>query len=122
MFTWEVISMILVWHFFGDFVFQKEKWAKTKSSSMISLSLHCLTYGVIMFIVMPFLSPMWAIFNMLAHFVIDYFTSRIMKPLWEKEQFNDFFFYLGLDQAMHYLILFSSYKMFYEAGFIHFLN
>lgn len=122
MFTWEVIASILVWHFMADFVLQREKWKRTKSSSMIALSLHCLTYGAIMFMMVSFLSPIWAIFNMLAHFVIDYFTSRIMKPLWEDGEFNDFFFYLGLDQLMHYLTLFGSYMMFYETGFIHFLN
>lgn len=117
--SWHIIWTIMLWHFFADFVFQKESWKLNKSSSNASLALHCLTYGVVMFIMISFFSPLWVIFNTVAHFVVDWITSRITKHFWELKDYNSFFIIIGLDQFIHLFIMFGSYIILRHVGLVY---
>lgn len=101
--------LILVWmHWFSDFITQTDAMAKNKSKSMKWLSLHIAVYTI------PFLIFGWkfAVFNGLAHWVVDFFTSRWTSKLWAKGQVHNFFVVIGFDQAIHLTTLFLSYEYF----------
>ena len=89
---------LLIWiHFVADFLLQTDKMATQKSKSLFWLSAHVGVYTV------PFLIFGWryAVFNGLAHFVTDFFTSKITAQLWKREKRHAFFAVIGLDQAIH---------------------
>ena len=99
--------IILIWtHFFADFVLQSDKMAINKSTSNKWLLFHCAVYTI----PFMFLNPVFAIFNGVAHFCIDYVTSRINSKLWEQEKQGLFFTCIGADQATHVTILVLSYQ------------
>lgn len=99
--------LILIWiHFVADFVLQNDKMALNKSKSNKWLGLHALVYGI------PLLFFGWkfALFNGIAHFAVDYITSRGTSRLWIANQRHWFFILIGLDQAIHMTILLISLK------------
>lgn len=97
------ILYILIIHFFADFVFQSHEMASNKSKSLYFLSLHILEYTTVFMIsgLLVGLDAGFIIWNCLAHFVIDYFTSRAGKAMWERKRVHDFFVVVGLDQLLH---------------------
>lgn len=97
------IIMLLSIHFVSDFLLQSDSMAKNKSSCNKALGLHVLVYSVPFLIVGPF----FAILNGIAHFITDYFTSRVSKKLWEKQEVHWFFAVIGFDQLIHYVTMFS---------------
>lgn len=99
-----MLLTIIVLHFISDFVLQTEQMALNKSSSNYWLGLHCVIYGI------PFLILGWkyALINAIAHFIIDYITSRITKYLWNKEKVHEFFVVIGFDQMLHMITLVST--------------
>lgn len=93
---------LVVWlHFISDFIFQTDKMAKGKSSSTYWLGVHVMVYSL------PFLILGWkyAVVNGLAHFFVDFVTSRASKVQWHKGNVHNFFVVIGLDQALHMTIL-----------------
>lgn len=102
--------MLMFIHWIGDFVYQTDEMAKGKSTPMVWLFKHCFMYTVILMI--GTINPMFAIFNGMAHFVVDYFTSKLNSWLWNKGDVHNFFCCIGLDQLIHLTILFVSYIMF----------
>ena len=90
--------MILIWlHFIADFVLQTDKMAIKKSASMKFLGLHCLTYSVPMF----FMGWQFAVPNGLAHFGVDFVTSRLTGQYFSTKNRHAFFVTIGCDQAIH---------------------
>jgi membrane-bound metal-dependent hydrolase YbcI (DUF457 family) len=93
--------------------------AINKSKSNSWLAIHCFVYtyilGVIgnVFFTMPgnWNIVYWMFMNGIAHFVIDYCTSRGTSYLWQKNERHWFFTLIGFDQALHMTILFVTYKM-----------
>ncbi len=99
---WLVIA--IVWtHWLADFVAQTDNMAKNKSKSNKWLSIHV---GIYMLFLLPF-GVTFAILNGIAHWCVDYFTSRLNSWLYnEKKNIHMFFVGVGFDQAVHYTILF----------------
>jgi hypothetical protein len=116
--TFFQISLILISHFFADFIFQNDRMALGKSKSLKWLSLHVLVYTGVLFLgtgILFFREPyMWICFgvvNGMLHWVVDFFTSRLNARLWNYESKHWFFVGIGFDQLLHGLCLFGSVEL-----------
>lgn len=91
--------LAIIWlHFLGDFVLQSDMMAKEKSTSCKWLTIHILHYAL------PFLLVFgwkYTLINSLAHWVVDYFTSRMTSKAWAEKKVHKFFVIIGFDQAIH---------------------
>lgn len=91
--------LTLIWlHLFADFFLQTDKMAISKSSSNSWLSVHVTAY------IIPFLIVCgwkFALINFLAHWVIDFCSSRASSYLWRREERHWFFVVIGIDQTLH---------------------
>ncbi len=103
-----IVLTILTIHFFADFVSQSHWMAINKSKSNRALLCHVTVYT---FCLITFPWKFW-VFNGLAHFVTDYFTSRINAHLWAKNRVHDFFVGVGFDQLVHSYTLILSWYLF----------
>lgn len=118
-----MIYLIIFYHWLGDFIFQTDDMARNKSKSNKWLGKHVLVYSL--WISPPALIADWqtpgynaALFvgiNGLAHFAIDYVSSRITSKLWAKGDVHNFFVVVGLDQALHMVTLVASFKFIFKA-------
>lgn len=118
------ISLIIVAHFIADFMFQTDKMALNKSSSVKWLLAHIISYTFSVFVYLAIIfkcgivqksltfAAYFALFNGASHFIVDFVTSRIMKTLWLREERHDFFVMLGVDQALHTFTLMASWIYF----------
>ena len=52
----------------------------------------------------------FALVTFLAHTITDYITSREVKKLFDKEDYHNGFVIIGIDQFLHYVQLFLTYK------------
>lgn len=126
------IIIILVAHYIADFIFQSDWMAMGKSKETLPLLAHVLMYAFVVFVIMygmfhtaTTIAPMnlywFALINGVLHYATDYIMSRIVsykfkhsKPRNEGDKlskglnFNAFAF-IGLDQLIHYICLFSTY-------------
>lgn len=132
----QIALIILFIHFVSDFIFQDEKWATTKSTSIISLLKHTLTYSLIWLTIGSLYSVYLSIYKdiqvgelvfkmtlyftlitFVAHTITDYFTSKITKRLYEQGKFGSsipnlgFFTVIGGDQILHYIQLFLTFEL-----------
>lgn len=116
-----MIYLLIVTHWLADFVFQTDDMAKNKSKSNFWLSYHVMMYGTIIWAFCIFLVATqglrpdfnylkFALINTGSHFAIDYVTSRMTSKLWAKGEVHNFFVVIGFDQALHMLILVSTYN------------
>lgn len=117
---WEVL-MLVVGHWFADFVCQTDRQALGKSKEWSPLLEHTLTYTVIMTFMVAFitcpqigdkgvlLAFLFGIITFAAHTATDYYTSRVNAVLWQEEKRHDFFVSVGFDQVLHYAQLFITY-------------
>lgn len=97
--------LILLAHFFGDFIAQSSWMATNKSSSNKALLFHVIVYTFFLALI----NPVWALVNGGLHLIIDYVTSRITKRLWETGNTHDFFVVIGFDQFLHAACLLATY-------------
>lgn len=117
----EIFSILLI-HWFADFVLQTEKQAKGKSKEWYPLIEHTFVYSVVWFIVGAFLCVfdikylstlgLFVQITFIAHTITDYFTSRITSKKYKNNHFygfNGFWFWIGMDQVLHYIQLFTTY-------------
>ena len=83
------VSIILFAHYIADFLFQTNWMAKGKSSSLMKLSVHILTYTLVLFVCCFFLILVrqditisdlivYAIVSGMLHFSVDFFTSTYL--------------------------------------------
>lgn len=112
-----IIITILFAHFFGDMVVQPREYAVNKWHSNRALFGHVAIYTLCLFlwtglIMVPVFGlrsmiflAVWAVSNGVYHFIVDYFTSRLMRKAQFQSDKKLFFVYLGLDQFIHYSIL-----------------
>jgi hypothetical protein len=105
MISFESIVIILTVHFIADFVLQSNWMAQNKSKSLLALGAHATVYTIVLAII----SPLWAIVNGIAHFIVYFITSRWTSRLWAKGDTHNFFVVIGLDQLIHALILIYTY-------------
>ena len=98
--------ILIVWmHAIGDFVFQTRYIARNKSTSHWVLAAHCVLYMIPLF----FISWQFAIINGILHYPVDYGSSQLTTYYHKKENENMFFNVIGIDQAVHFTILFLTY-------------
>ena len=100
------IVLLLVWmHFVSDFVFQSDYVAKNKSNSNLVLLQHVLIYGLPFYL----FGALFAVVNVILHFIVDWCTSRITSKLWAAGKVHWFFVTIGFDQALHMSCLILTY-------------
>lgn len=113
-----IVITLLVVHFLADFVFQSSKMATNKSKSIKWLSIHVLVYGLVSLLSWillaitwenSVLAGIWWIVNVLLHFIVDFFTSKITSRLWEQKKMRLFFTMIGFDQLLHNSCLIGTY-------------
>ena len=113
-----VLLIILIVHWFADFVMQTDEQAKGKSKSVVPLTAHVLTYSCIWFC---FILG-WSEFNFenslifflitfVSHWVTDFITSRVGKIFWDKGDTHNGFVVVGFDQILHYIQLYLTFKL-----------
>jgi hypothetical protein len=107
------LLLLVLGHFFGDFVFQTEKMALNKWSQWGALLSHVRTYMVCIacaMIIAPGTtllgSLIFAALNGLLHLVTDRISSNVMKQAREAGNQRKFFLALGADQLTHMLCFF----------------
>lgn len=109
------IVLLLVWiHFFGDFVLQTNDMAVKKSKSIKWLLLHTSVYSVLLLL----FGPLFALVNFVAHFVVDFFSSRAGSYFRGNDNQKGFFMVLGTDQAVHLTTLIVTYEYFGTFGWL----
>lgn len=106
----ELLLVLLLLHWIGDFVFQTDWIAQNKSKSLTALFVHVLTYSVVfgvgvlaLFNGLKFLDTiaLFVAVNAALHFVTDFVTSRASSVLWKAGQRHEFFVMIGFDQLLH---------------------
>ena len=108
------ILLLLLIHWFADFIMQTDKQAKGKSKNIKDLINHTITYSIVMTIgfimininMIPiYLFILFGVTMFISHTIIDYVTSRINSKLWSEGRTHDFFVSIGFDQFLHQLII-----------------
>lgn len=92
-----LIILVLFIHFIADFISQSNWMAQNKSKSIIPLSVHILVYSSC-FIVLGW---KYALVNGLAHFITDFWTSKLTSKLYKEGKIHEFFVVIGFDQFIH---------------------
>lgn len=113
-------------HWIADFVLQSDWMAKNKSKDSFALFVHVWVYScaLMMFAITTNLVKRYyglpttlhvvtfVAINGVAHFLIDYITSRMTSKLWAKGQVHNFFVVIGFDQALHLATLIYTFNFF----------
>lgn len=118
-------------HYIANFICQDQKWALNKSKSNLALVKHTATYTYVFMLIYCFIyffggfSYEESIFKLkfllffpitfLTHTAVDYITSRIVSKRFADKYLGSSipnfgaFSIIGLDQVIHYGILFLTY-------------
>lgn len=118
------ICYILFVHYIADFVCQTSEMASRKSKDSAWLTFHVAIYTLILTWGMALRPYFWQhnnihvarllfgflLINSVAHWIVDYITSRINSNLWSKAQiapryYHWFFVSVGFDQLIHTITL-----------------
>lgn len=115
-----MVIFILLTHWLADFVLQTDWMATNKSKNNWALTAHVAMY-ITPFIVVgafvtlmsysPWIGLLWLWGNATAHWITDYFTSRVNAKLWEKKEVHLFFVMIGLDQFIHTTTLLTTFYL-----------
>jgi hypothetical protein len=132
-FTIFAVCSILLFHYIGDFLLQTEDQSQKKSRSVAYLFEHVATYSFIWvvyigtifltqcvlsdpLVIAPIDIAWFGCITFLAHFVTDFFTSKLNRYLLSKgkpiEVYMPFFRGVGFDQLLHYTQLFLTWNYF----------
>ena len=116
-----LILFICLVHFLADFGLQTNEQATLKSTNNLMLFYHVGVYTIIwgLFSIILFDSStykLWRciyfiIFTFGSHFITDYFTSRLVKKFFDKQDYHNGFVVIGFDQLIHILTLWYSIKL-----------
>lgn len=118
-----IIFTIIIVHYIADFIMQDEKWALGKSKNVNDLTLHIGVYSY--FWIIPayymfetdFQAYVFLVVTFCAHWITDYFTSRIVSKKFEAKHYGSpipnlgAFSVIGFDQLLHYTQLFLTYYL-----------
>lgn len=116
------LLLILFAHTIGDFVLQTRSMAENKSIGYKTLFNHCIIYSLPIAILGSILSildisfpqPIYLIVNIMLHFIVDFFTSRLSKKFYLSNQMNHFWWCIGFDQFLHISCLVLTYNLFVQ--------
>jgi len=100
---YNVLIVLFLCHFIGDFLLQSNKMALNKSSSNKYLAAHAFCYCLPFLLFWKFPLILGILF--VSHFIIDYMTSRINRKLYALENKHWFYVGVGGDQYTHSLVL-----------------
>lgn len=112
-----IFILIILIHTLADFSLQTHKQSQKKSESNLALLQHVATYSLVWYIALiaishpttagdlVFLLAYTGIFVGLPHFCVDYFSSRLSRVFFEKEEYHDGFVVIGFDQMLHLIML-----------------
>jgi len=115
------IVLLLFAHFLGDFVFQGNKIASSKSKSLKWLTIHVGIY-VLMLIIPAYLifKPEiildFLVVNGVLHWITDFFTSKINARLFLRKNKHLFYIGIGIDQFIHAACLIYTYEYYISLG------
>jgi hypothetical protein len=114
MISLKILLVLVLTHFFADFVMQSDEQAINKSTSFKWLLKHTVMYTAIFNVVMlAFMSfddaTTFSVITLFFHTLTDYFTSKFNKKLWDSGNMHNFFVGVGFDQVLHYVQLVLTY-------------
>lgn len=124
MFSLSTVLILLFVHFVADFIFQNDYMALGKSESLTPLFYHACVYQAVMSLgfglvlgwdLPSHIALVLCTFSFAAHFVTDYWTSRLNKKLWKLPSKHWFFVSVGFDQFIHFATLFLLISKFSHA-------
>ena len=106
------LLLVLIAHFLGDFVFQTERMAQKKRTSIKSFVLHCLIYSFFITLTLIWIRPIdkiifAIIIIVLSHVTIDFIKNillRIISKRYEDHRGLDFAVFV-IDQIIHITII-----------------
>lgn len=94
---------------------QSDEMAINKSKSSAWLTAHVVVYSLCLCFLLPYFAYIgfdngwaWVMVNYLAHWITDYFTSRLNAWLYARSR-HYFFVAIGFDQAVHLTTLVGTY-------------
>jgi hypothetical protein len=116
------LTVISLFHFVFDFIFQTNKMAQNKSKCIGALSQHVFVYTLGMVACSQYLYFMgyfitvkialnWALINGMVHWLTDFITSKINTFFYKKGNIHTFFVGVGFDQMIHAITLTGSYLL-----------
>jgi hypothetical protein len=103
----QLITNVLLIHWFADFLLQTRWQAENKSSNLIAISSHVGSYMAGMFVCLLVLAFSWKVVlmytfvNGILHFAVDYHTSKLTSKLYKAGNIHGFFSVIGFDQFLH---------------------
>jgi cellobiose-specific phosphotransferase system component IIC len=118
------IFIVLFIHWIADFVVQTTWQAQNKSKNIAALTYHVVSYTTVWAIVYGILCLLWGFGSLeyspvsdltlwwffpitfAAHWITDYFTSKLTTKLYLTGDYHNFFVVIGFDQILHYVQLF----------------
>jgi hypothetical protein len=107
--TFSAFLILLVVHWFADFVLQTRWQATNKSKDIVALTNHVGVYTLVLGVASICLFGVsgigFAVINGVFHFITDAFTSRATARLYAKQDWHNFFVVVGFDQLIHQLTL-----------------
>lgn len=116
-----IIIQILLIHFLADFGLQTREQAQKKgegnSFENVYLFEHVLNYSLVFFVwfwaqTERFSGALLFFFmTFFTHYLTDWITSRLSKPLFKSENYHDGFVIVGADQLIHTITLIFTYKI-----------
>jgi hypothetical protein len=111
-----ILLIMLVGHFYADFVTQSHKQATNKATSKKYLTMHVLTYSFAITAFIVFFLPiqktfLFLIITFLAHWITDYFTSKLARKYFDKKDYHNGFVVVGADQMLHYIQLYLTFQI-----------
>lgn len=121
MMQFKEILIILLVHWLADFILQTHDQAINKSSSNKALLGHTITYSLVWWLVgalyvlqhqdtyQNWHLSLFVMITFVAHTVTDWFTSRLCKKFFSKQDYHNGFVVVGFDQILHYTQLFICY-------------
>lgn len=107
--------LILFAHFIGDFPMQRiiPTMDTEKSKSIVMLTLHVAMYSLPLWLFGWFadIDPTWVIWNVAAHWIVDFVTSKCTSYFWRNKHEGWFWITIGFDQFLHVAFLFLTYGL-----------